>query len=163
VTPISGRWLEVIVAAAGVTAVAVIGALTTEIGPWYESLRYPSWRPPNWLFGPAWTVIFILIGVSGVLAWERAPSVIAREWLCILLAINGILNVFWSLLFFKLRRPDRALVEVVALWLSILALVLFIGAYSFTAAAFMVPYLAWVSIAGLLNLRVVQMNAPFGG
>ena len=159
---ISGRWLEVIVAAAGVTAVAALGALMTEIGPWYESLRYPSWRPPNWLFGPAWTMIFILIAVSGVLAWERAPGVTIRVWLCILLAINGILNVFWSLVFFKLRRPDRALVEVVALWLSILALVVFIGSYSFTAAAFMIPYLLWVAFAGYLNLRVVQMNAPFG-
>jgi benzodiazapine receptor len=119
-------------------------------------------KPPNWLFGPAWTVIFILIAVSGVLAWERAPSVSARAWLCALLAVNGVLNVLWSLLFFKLHRPDRALIEVVALWLSILALVVFIGAYSFTAAAFMVPYLIWVAFAAFLNLKVVQLNAPFG-
>jgi benzodiazapine receptor len=159
---LSGRWLEIIVAAVCVTVVAATGALMTEIGQWYESLRYPSWRPPNWLFGPAWTVIFILIAVSGVLAWERAPSVSARAWLCALLAVNGVLNVLWSLLFFKLHRPDRALIEVVALWLSILALVVFIGAYSFTAAAFMVPYLIWVAFAAFLNLKVVQLNAPFG-
>lgn len=160
---ISERWIAIAVAAASVTGVAVLGGLLTDVGPWYESLRFPSWRPPNWLFGPAWTLIFLLIATSGVMAWERAPSDHARAWLIALFAVNAALNVLWSGLFFKLRRPDLALGELVALWLSILALVLYIGQISWLAAAIIAPYLAWVSFAGVLNLRVVQLNAPFAG
>jgi len=158
---ISDRWIAIAIATVAVTCVAVLGGLLTDVGPWYESLRFPSWRPPNWLFGPAWTVIFVLIASSGVMAWERAPNDRARAWLITLFALNAALNVLWSALFFKLRRPDWALGELAALWLSILALVLFIGQISWLAAAIIAPYLAWVSFAGVLNLRVVQLNAPF--
>jgi len=157
------RWIEIGVAALCVTVVATVGALLTEVGPWYESLRSPRWRPPNWLFGPAWGVIFIFIGSSGVLAWERALDDAARTWLIGLFALNGALNVLWSGLFFKLRRPDWALIEVVALWLSILALVVCFAAFSPLAAILMSPYLFWVAFAGFLNLCVVRLNAPFGG
>jgi benzodiazapine receptor len=163
IASIPDRWIEIAVAAAAVTAVATLGALLTEIGPWYAGLRVPAWRPPNWAFGPIWGVIFLLVAAGGVLAWERAPDANARIFLIALFALNGALNVFWSGLFFKLRRPDWALAEVVGLWLSILALALAIGSYSISAAAFMLPYLVWVTIASVLNLRIVQMNAPFGG
>jgi tryptophan-rich sensory protein len=156
------RWIAIAVAAASVTAVAVIGGLLTEIGPWYESLNFPPWRPPNWLFGPAWTLIFLLIATSGVMAWERAPDTATRGWLIGLFALNAALNVLWSGIFFKMRRPDLAFVELLALWLSIAALLAFIGAYSPTAAIVMAPYLLWVTFAGILNWRVVRLNAPFG-
>lgn len=159
---ISSRWIEIVVAALAVSLVALTGALLTEVGPWYENLKAPSWRPPNWLFGPAWTVIFVFIGSSGVMAWERAPDEETRARLIGLFAVNGLLNVFWSALFFKLRRPDWAFSELQALWLSILALEVFIGSYSVPAAIVLAPYLAWVTFAGVLNRRVAQLNAPFG-
>jgi tryptophan-rich sensory protein len=159
---ITDRWIEIAVAASSVTIVGFAGGILTEVGPWYEHLRFPPYRPPNWVFGPAWTLIFLLVATSGIISWERAPDAQRRTILIALLAVNAVFNVAWSGLFFKLRRPDWALIEVVGLWLSILALVIFIGTFSRFASAFMVPYLLWVSFASFLNLRVVQLNAPFG-
>ena len=158
----SDRWDVIGVAVASVSIVAVIGGLLTDVGPWYESLRFPPFRPPNWLFGPAWTVIFILIATSGVIAWDHAPDAATKRNLLILFAVNAILNVLWSPLFFKLRRPDWAFRELIAFWLSVLALVVFISGVSATAAWIIAPYLVWVTFAGLLNWSVVQLNKPFG-
>jgi tryptophan-rich sensory protein len=159
--PGSDLSLAIAVAAGAITVVAVIGGLATDVGPWYESLNFPSWRPPNWLFGPAWTTIFLLVATSGVMAWERAPDEASRHWLLILFAINGVLNILWSPLFFKLRRPDWAFLEILPFWVSILALLLHIGAISTLAGALIAPYLAWVTFAGYLNWTMVQLNKPF--
>lgn len=157
------RWIAIAVAGSVVTVVAVLGGLLTEVGEWYESLKFPSWRPPNWLFGPAWTLIFLLIAASGVVAWERAVDARTRSLLLVLFGINAVLNVAWSGLFFKLRRPDWALAELVVFWLSIVALLIFISGISRTATLLMLPYLLWVTFAGFLNLRMVQLNRPFAG
>jgi tryptophan-rich sensory protein len=151
----------VLTAAAAATAVAVLGATVTELGPWYRALRKPDWQPPDWLFGPAWTIIFALTALSGVVAWRNAPERSHREWIVALFALNGFLNVLWSLLFFRLQRPDWALIEVTFLWLSILALIVFLGRFSRTASLLLVPYLLWVSFAGFLNLTIVRINGPF--
>jgi translocator protein len=158
----SGRGLEIIVAAASVSLVAVIGGLMTDVGPWYEGLRFPKLRPPNWLFGPAWTLLFILIAAAGVIAWESADDPAGRFQIVVLFAINGVLNLFWSPLFFKLRRPDWAFYELLLFWLSIVVLIAVVGRVSSFAACLLVPYLAWVTFAGWLNWRVVQLNKPFG-
>ena len=162
ISGISERWIEIGVAVAIMAAVGLVGGLLTEVGPWYEGLRFPSWRPPNWLFGPAWTVIYIFIACSGIVAWEHAPDAAARKELLELLAINIALNVAWSPLFFKLRRPDWALAELIVFWLSIAVLVGFILMFSPFAAALMAPYLGWVTFAGWLNWTVVKLNRPFG-
>lgn len=158
----AGRLLPVIVAAAAAIVVASVGATMTDIGPWYQGLAKPSWQPPDWLFGPAWTLIFALAALSAVTAWRDAPSQAEREWMVGLFAVNGVLNILWSALFFRLRRPDWALVEVVLLWLSVLALMLVLRRYSRPAALMLLPYLAWVAFAAVLNLAVVRLNAPFG-
>ena len=152
----------ILVAIASVAAVAVIGGLMTDVGDWYASLRKPSWNPPNWAFGPGWTVIFICIATSGVIAWENAQNDATRSTLATLFAINAVLNIAWSPLFFKLRRPDWAIIELIPFWLSILALVIYIATISSKAALIILPYLAWVTFAGCLNWRVVQLNKPFG-
>ena len=158
----SERVIEIAVAAGAVTIVAVIGGLMTDVGAWYESLRFPSLRPPNWLFGPAWTIIFTLIAAAGVIAWESAGSGDARLRLIVLFAINGVLNVLWSPLFFKLRRPDWAFYELLPFWASIVLLIVELARISNLAAWLIGPYLAWVTFAGWLNWRVVQLNKPFG-
>src|ERR1700722_2316361 len=158
----SERGLEIVIAAAGVSVVALIGGLMTDVGPWYESLRFPRLRPPNWLFGPAWTVIFILIAASGVVAWESAENPATRFRLLALFLINGVLNLLWSPLFFKLRRPDWALYELLLFWLSILVLIVALARISSFASLLLTPYLAWVTFAGWLNWRIVQLNKPFG-
>jgi translocator protein len=154
-------WPAILVSLAYIAVLAVVGGLLTEVGPWYENLNFPPWRPPNWLFAPAWAIIYMFVGSSSVIAWYAAPDAIMRSWLIALFLINGIFNILWSGLFFKLRRPDWAFIEVIALWLSILALLIFIGSYSSLGGALMTPYIAWVTFAAYLNLRMVQLNAPF--
>lgn len=145
---------------AGVIALAAagLGALATDIGPWYRALRKPSWQPPDWLFGPVWTVIFGLIAWSGAMAWQAATPD-QRLWAVALpFAVNLLLNVAWSFLFFRMRRTRLALGEVVALWLSILWLIVSLWGVSQTAALLLVPYLVWVSFAGVLNRTIVRLN-----
>lgn len=150
------------VAALSATAVAGLGALMTDLGPWYRSLVQPSFQPPDWAFGPAWTTIFALAAIAGATAWREAPDRASRQWLLALFALNGFLNVLWSLLYFRLHRPDWALYEVGFLWLSVLLLIVVLGRYSHRAAWMLVPYLAWVTFAAVLNLAIVRLNGPFG-
>ncbi len=157
------HWPVMVVAALGALVVAGIGGALTEIGPWYHSLRFPRWKPPNWSFGPIWTVVLTLAGVSAVLAWLGAASDQQRTVLVILFAVNGVFNVLWNILFFTFRRPDWALYETVFLWLSVLALVVFIAPISPNASLLLAPYLIWVAIAGVLNRAIVRLNAPFPG
>jgi tryptophan-rich sensory protein len=138
-------------------AVGGIGGAVTEIGPWYFSLIKPTWQPPDWAFGPIWTLIYITTGIAGVRAW-RLGDARQRRLFLIALLINCALNVLWSLLFFKMQRPDLALIEVVALWLSIVPLILLPLRYSPRSSLLMLPYLAWVSVAAYLNLTIVRLN-----
>ena len=150
------------IAAAAAISVAVIGGLMTDIGPWYMGLKQPAWKPPDWAFGPIWTTIFALAAAAGVIGWQRAPSRPVRELMLALFAANGFLNVFWSLLYFRLHRPDWALLEVPLLWLSVLALIVLLARFAKTAAWLLAPYLLWVAIAAFLNWQTVKLNGPFG-
>lgn len=150
------------IAAAVAVVVAIAGAVLTEIGPWYDGLKKPSWKPPDWAFGPVWTTIFVLTVIAAALAWQAAAGTGARPLIFWALTINAVLNIAWSGIFFKMRRPDWALREVVLLWLSILGLIVALGSVSTAAGVLLLPYLAWVSVASFLNLRIVQMNSPFG-
>lgn len=141
--------------------VAALGATMTDLSPWYYALEQPAWAPPDWLFGPAWTLIFGLTAMSAYLVLIGEASSLRRRRLLMLFAFNGLLNVLWSFLFFKMRRPDWALIEIVALWLSILALMIGVARSSRVASVLLLPYLAWVAFAGWLNRAVVQLNSPF--
>ena len=151
----------IIIAALAALTVAVVGGVMTDIGPWYLSLIKPAWQPPDWLFGPAWTLIFSLAAASGVIAWRDAPDQSGREWMLALFALNGFLNVLWSLLYFRLKRPDWALMEVGFLWLSVLLLMMVLGRYSRKASLLLAPYLAWIAFAAFLNWTTVRLNGPF--
>ena len=153
---------SLIVALLGAIALAGAGGLATQVGPWYRDLRKPSWQPPDWLFGPAWTVILGLAAWSASLAWDAAPDPAARARVVALFAVNALFHFAWSPLFFRWRRPDWALAEVVFLWPSVLALVVGTAPLSSLASWLVVPYLAWVSFAAWLNLAVVRLNRPFG-
>ncbi len=155
------RWKPVAAAALAAAAVAGLGALNTELGSWYYQLRKPPWQPPDWLFGPAWTVIFALAALAGVLYWRRQSRRESRQWILGAFALNGFLNTLWSLLFFRLERPDWALDEVGFLWLSIALLIVLLARASRASAWLLAPYLAWVSFASLLNWQIVALNSPF--
>lgn len=155
-------WGPVAVAAGGTALVALAGGLLTDIGPWYFSLRQPAWKPPDFVFGPIWTLVFACFAAAAVLAWNGAATAAERTRIVAAFVTNGLLNVAWSGLFFALRRPDWALAEVAALWLSIVALVVVVRPMSTRAAWLLTPYLVWVSIAAKLNYDVVALNGPFG-
>lgn len=142
-------------------ATAGIGAALTELGPWYFALRQPAWKPPDAAFGVIWTTIFTLCAISGWLAWQAADTTDLRRRVAGLFAANAFLNIFWSALYFKWQRPDWALIEVVFLWLSILALIVGLWRLSRWASLLLVTYLVWVSIAAVLNLETVWLNGPF--
>ena len=144
-------------------ASAGIGGALTELGPWYYALRQPDWKPPDAAFGIVWSTIFTLCAISGALAWRAAEGAAQRRRVGLLFGANALLNIVWSALYFKLQRPDWALIEVALLWLSIVALIAGLWRLSRWASALLLPYLVWVSIASMLNLATVQLNGPFGG
>jgi tryptophan-rich sensory protein len=152
----------VVVAVAAVVAVTAAGGLLTEVGPWYRALRKPRLQPPDWLFGPAWTVILGLAGWSGVHAWNAGHGGTDHLRVGVLFATNAVFHVLWSPLFFKFKRPDWALIEVPFLWCSVLALVVGLWPLSHLSSELVLPYLFWVSFASWLNWAVVRLNAPFG-
>jgi len=150
-------------AAACAVAVATLGMLSTDLGPWYAGLKRPPWQPADVWFGPAWTLIFTLSALSAASAWHAEQDPRRRMTLLLLWSANAFFNVLWSLLFFRLHRPDWALFEVGLLWGSIVLLIWASARSSRTAVWLLLPYLAWVSFAATLNRAVVQLNAPFGG
>ncbi|WP_026596905.1 TspO/MBR family protein [Methylobacterium sp. 77] len=155
-------WGTIAVAAGAAFVTALAGGLLTVTGPWYQALRRPSWKPPDWAFGPVWTTIFTLTAVSAVIAWNADAEASTRHALLAAYGVNLVLNIAWSGIFFRLRRPDWAYLEVIALWLSIVALIVVTARISGIAALLLAPYLAWVSVATLLNRAIVRLNGPFG-
>lgn len=152
----------IIIAATLALITAMVGGSITVLDSWYYSLQQPSWAPPDYMFGIIWTTIFALIALAGFLGWQKAPSRRTAEIMLGLFALNGFLNLSWSFLFFRMERPDLAFYELIALWLSILALIIFCGRFSKSASLLLVPYLVWVTIAGMLNYQIVTLNGPFG-
>ena len=149
-----------LIAFGGALVVAAVGGALSPIDGWYRGLEKSALNPPDWVFGPAWTIIYALTALAAARGWGHAAKS-DRAALIALFALNGILNVSWSALFFTLRRPDWALVEVVALWLSVLSLMVFL-ALKARGALLLAPYLIWVAFAAWLNFRLVQLNPAFG-
>jgi tryptophan-rich sensory protein len=141
--------------------VSILGGLATDLGPWYLALKEPFWKPPDIAFGPIWSTIFILSGVAWVGAKHLTSDVSILSRLNILFWLNGFLNLLWSVLYFRLQRPDWALYEALFLWLSVLAILLTIRKISIRYSLYILPYLIWVSIAIVLNWDTVRLNGPF--
>jgi tryptophan-rich sensory protein len=141
-------------------AAAGLGGLvtTSRIPTWYADLAKPAWTPPDWIFGPVWTALYLTMAFSAWLVWRQAGLVRARLPLA-LFAIQLVLNSLWSVLFFGLQRPGAAAVEIILLWAAILATLLAFWKRSNLAGALLAPYLAWVSFAAVLNLAIWRMNA----
>ncbi|MHB8285628.1 MAG: TspO/MBR family protein, partial [Caulobacteraceae bacterium] len=155
--------ITILVATVITVCVLGLGGLMTKIDSWYRDLRKPSWNPPNWLFGPAWTLILGLAAWAGVSAWSDAPTAGDHAKIAVLFGVNIVLHALWSPLFFNLKRPDWALIEAPLLWLSVAALMAGLAPYSHLAPWLLLPYLLWVAFAVVLNAVIVRMNAPFGG
>lgn len=137
-----------------IVALTAMTGIFFQPGAWYETLRKPSWTPPNWLFGPVWSVLYIMIAVAGWLVW-RADGFGPAMWLWL---AQIVLNGLWSFFFFGIRRMDLALVDVTGMWLVIAAFILVASSISVVSAWLFVPYLVWVTIAGALNFTVRRLN-----
>lgn len=134
-------------------AAAATGALFMP-GEWYRTLAKPSWTPPDWLFGPAWTVLYVMIAVAGWLVWrETGLGVVIAIWV-----VQLVLNAAWSWVMFGLHRIDLALIDAGLMLISIVAFMLAAWPVSQTAALLFVPYLAWVSFATALNFAILRLN-----
>lgn len=158
----SVRSLSLWVALGIAFTVGAIGGLLSPIGAWYLAIEKPAFQPPDWLFGPAWTTIFLLTAYAAHRLWEsHEPHSSERRQILVLFGFNAILNIGWSFLFFYLQRPDYSLYEAFVLWLSIaLIIVLACGAVPLTRLL-MAPYLAWVTFATVLNTAIYRLNQPF--
>jgi len=135
------------------------GAVTgPAIQAWYVNLNKPFFSPPNWLFGPVWTLLYVLMGVALYLVWINPPTGKNPHRAEMLFGVQLALNLLWSVIFFGLRNPRAAFLEIILLWGAILLTWQKFREISKTAASLLIPYLAWVSFAAILNLAVAILN-----
>jgi translocator protein len=140
-------------------AAASVGSFitNTSVNTWYAQLRKPDWTPPNWIFGPVWTTQYVLMAVSAWLVWRTTEWSVAKSAL-ILFGIQVALNTLWTLLFFGLREVRLAFVEIMLLWMMVVATVVSFLPLSRLAAWLLLPYLLWIGFASYLNFRIWQIN-----
>lgn len=133
--------------------IGVLGSFFTvsSIPDWYATLEKPFFSPPNWLFGPVWAILYIMMGISLYLIWtkKKVPSIF---W------VQLILNAVWSIIFFGLRNPTLALVDIIVLWIAIVLTIKSFYKINKLSGYLLYPYIAWVSFAVLLNLFIVLLN-----
>jgi translocator protein len=139
--------------AAGIGSFATAPAITN----WYAGVNKPSWNPPNWLFGPVWTVLYAMMATAGWMVWRRLGLQAAATPL-FFFAVQLMLNTLWSVFFFGLHNPGLAFIEIILLWLSIATTIYFFWKVRPLAGALLVPYIAWVSFAAFLNFTIWRMN-----
>ena len=143
---------------ASFTAAAIGGTATSRaVRDWYPTLVKPAWNPPAWLFGPVWTVLYLAMAVAAWLVWRRAGWAGARLALTLFM-VQLTLNAAWSIIFFGLRNPGAAVVEVMVLWAAILGTLVLFWQVSVPAGILFIPYLAWVSFATVLNFAIWRLN-----
>lgn len=153
------RWISLLFWIVLCFAVAAVGSRWTaaEIPTWYRTLVRPAIAPPNWVFAPVWTLLYLTMGVAAWLAMQSASSPL-RSWGMALFLLQLALNLGWSLLFFRQHALGASLVEIVLMWAAIGATTLVYRAISPVAAVLMLPYWAWVSFATLLNEEFWRLN-----
>lgn len=140
--------------------IGFLGALATQtsIGDWYVELNKPSYNPPNWIFGPVWTVMYILMGIAAGIVWSKG---FYHKWVKTALYHFGFqlfLNAFWSLLFFGLKEPFWALLDIIALFVVLLFTYRWFKIVNNLAAYLLIPYIIWVAFAALLNFEIWRLN-----
>lgn len=144
-----------------VIAFVVLGSLgglftISEIKGWYSSLQKPSWNPPNWLFGPVWTTLYSMMGISfGIILSSTNPE---RKRALTLFLIQFVFNLLWSYIFFNQHMIGLALLEILAMWIFILLSIFSFNRISKLAAILLIPYISWVSFAAILNFTIYRLN-----
>lgn len=138
----------------------VIGSVFTasSLENWYPLLEKPFFNPPSWLFGPVWTFLYILMGISLYIVWEKGLQDREVKIGLLIFGVQLALNTLWSFLFFGLRSPFYGFIEIIFLWIAILLTIVQFKKVSRTAAYLLVPYILWVSFAALLNYNLWMLN-----
>ncbi len=141
-------------------AAGLIGSFFTmpAIDSWYRTLARPDLAPPNWVFGPVWTTLFLLMGIAAFLVWKKGWGKVRVQEALGMFVVQLGLNVLWSFIFFGLKNPGLAFVEIMFLWLAIMATIVLFARVSKWAALLLVPYIAWVSFASYLNYMISILN-----
>jgi tryptophan-rich sensory protein len=152
--------VKLIIAVAIPVAVGATSGFFTISGvsSWYQTINKPSWNPPSWIFGPVWTTLYIMMGISLFLVWKSDSAGMLKKIAIALFAAQLILNFFWSFIFFNQRQIGWALVEIVVMWVVILLTIFAFARVNKTAAWLMVPYVSWVSFATILNYTIWKLN-----
>jgi translocator protein len=151
-----GNWLVLTGWLAGCFAASALGAFFMP-GDWYAQLNKPSWNPPSWIFGPVWTLLYVMMGVAAWQVWKRGGFASQRRPLGLFL-LQLALNAAWTPLFFGLRQPGIAFAEIVLLWVTLLATIISFHRVHKPAAGLLLPYLAWVTFASALNFTLWRLN-----
>lgn len=138
-------------------AIGTVFAVSS-IQTWYASLQKPWFNPPNWLFGPAWLTLYFLMGISLYLVWAKGREKGAVKTAMLVFGMQLVLNALWSIIFFGLKSPFYAFIEIVFLWIVILATIVTFHPISKKASLLLLPYIAWVSFAAMLNFSVWMLN-----
>jgi tryptophan-rich sensory protein len=149
--------------AAAVAVCLAVGALSgfatqTSVDTWYATLNKPSFNPPNWIFAPVWTLLYIVMGIAAGIVWGHGYAHKSVKTALYLFGFQLLLNASWSIVFFGLQSPLPALVILVILLVLIFLTIRRFYAVHRTAAYLMIPYVLWVLFAGLLNFKIVQLN-----
>lgn len=135
---------------------SAVGSLFTagSVSTWYTTLVKPGFNPPNWVFGPVWTILYLMIGISLYLVWIKKLNKTAF----IIFIIQLFLNALWSILFFGIRSPLYAFIEIILLWIAILITIIYFYRINKISAYLLIPYILWVSFAAVLNFAVFMLN-----
>ena len=151
---------RLVVCVGAVLLASSIGSFATvrAIPRWYAGLAKPSFNPPGWLFGPAWTVLYLMMAVAAWLVWKQGLGVPGVKLALVVFLAQLILNSLWSILFFGLRSPRAGLAEIVVMWLAILATIIMFFRVSSLAGLLLLPYIAWVTFAAILNAAILRLN-----
>ncbi len=154
------NFLKLIIALIVPQLFAIIGSLFTQTGvnSWYNLIEKPGFNPPNWVFGPVWTLLYILMGISAFLIWRRGLEKKEVRFALMIFIFQLTLNLFWSFIFFGLQNPGIALTEIISLWFAILATILAFYQINKVAAFLLIPYILWVSFAAFLNYSIWNLN-----
>jgi tryptophan-rich sensory protein len=136
----------------------ISGIVTKDSIPlWFNQLNKPWFNPPSWLFGPVWTILYIMMGYSSYLIYLRLPDRQAKRGLKVY-SVQLVLNFMWSIFFFGLRNPKLALVDIILMWIAILITIIYFSKTSKNASWLLIPYISWVSFATILNYYMYQLN-----
>ena len=140
--------------------IGFLGSLVTtpSVSTWFSTLTKPSFSPPNWLFAPVWTMLFILMGISLYLVWNKGLKKKAVKEALVIFGIQLVFNFLWSFIFFGLHQPLLAFLEIIILWFLILQTILKFRKISSAADYLLLPYIAWVTFASFLNLTIARLN-----